>query len=134
MGCEFIFADDWDLIVDNARLTGTTKKISFGSFSLIPTGFAENIPSLINAVLSFVMVIVVLLVFFQLIMAGFYWITSGGDKTKTESARNRIVSTVMGLLIVSASYAILILLLNFLGFENLNDVFENVRSLETSPV
>jgi len=37
---------------------------------------------------------------------------------------------VIGLIILAASYAILLIILNFLGFGNLGDVFSNVKGLE----
>ncbi|HCR80947.1 MAG: hypothetical protein UY47_C0003G0012 [Parcubacteria group bacterium GW2011_GWB1_49_7] len=93
-------------------------------------GFATDFGKLINGVLSFVMVIAALLVFLYLIWGGIEWITSGGDKGKTESARNKITSAVIGLIVVAASYAILTLALNFLGFSGgLNEVF-NTRTID----
>lgn len=92
-------------------------------------GFATDVGTLINAVLSFVMVIAALLVFFYLIWGGIEWITSGGDKGQTEKARNKITSAVIGLVILAASYAILTLVLRFLGFSNLNDVLSNPRGI-----
>ena len=83
-------------------------------------GFATDLGDVINGVLSFVMVIAALLVLFYLIMGGIEWITSGGDKGKTESARNKITAAVIGIIILAASFAILNLVLNFLGFDNLN--------------
>jgi uncharacterized membrane protein YjgN (DUF898 family) len=88
-------------------------------------GFATDFGSLLNAVLSFVMVIAALLVFLYLIWGGIEWITSGGDKGQTEKARNKITAAVIGLIILAASYAILTLVLRFLGFQNLNDVLNN---------
>jgi len=93
-------------------------------------GFATDIGSLINGALSFIMVIAALLVFLYLILGGIEWITSGGDKGKTEKARNKITAAVIGLIILAASYAILLIILNFLGFGNLGDVFSNVKGLE----
>ncbi len=87
------------------------------------TGFATSIGGLLNGVLSFVMVIAALLVFFYLIWGGIEWITSGGDKGKTENARNKITAAVIGLIVLAASYAILQLILNFLGFGSVNDIF-----------
>ncbi|MBT4124107.1 MAG: hypothetical protein HN981_02680 [Candidatus Pacebacteria bacterium] len=86
-------------------------------------GFATDFGGMINGLLSFVMVIAALLVFMYLIWGGIEWITSGGDKGKTESARNKITSAIIGLVVVAASYAVLTLALNFLGFTDLNDVF-----------
>ena len=87
-------------------------------------GFATDFGKLLNAVLSIVMVIAALMVFLYLIWGGIEWITSGGDKGKTESARNKITSAVIGLIVVAASYAILTLVLNFLGFADLNEVLQ----------
>lgn len=95
-------------------------------------GFASDIGLLINSVLSFVMVIAALLVFFYLIWGGIEWITSGGDKGKTENARNKITAAVIGLVILAASYAILLLILNFLGFNGLSGeegVFGNITPI-----
>ncbi|MBU0578513.1 hypothetical protein KKE34_01205 [Patescibacteria group bacterium] len=86
-------------------------------------GFFTDLGALIQGALNFVMVIGALLVFLYLIMGGIEWITSGGDKTKTETARNKITAAVVGLIVLAASYAILLIILNFLGFSDLNDVF-----------
>ena len=95
----------------------------------IPQGFADDIGTLINGILSFVMVIAALLVFSQLILGGLYWITSGGDKGKIESAKQRLFAAVVGLIVLASSFAILTIALNFLGFESLNEVFSNTRSI-----
>ncbi len=93
------------------------------------TGFATDLGSVITAVLSFVMIIAALLVFLYLIWGGIEWITSGGDKGKTESARNKITSAVVGMIILAASYAILLLILRFIGFEDLADVFGQASTI-----
>lgn len=94
-----------------------------------PRGFATDFGGLLNGVLSFVLVIAALLVFFYLILGGIEWITSGGDKGKTESARNKITAAVIGLIILAASYAVLTLALNFLGFGGLNEVFDSAGTI-----
>ncbi len=95
------------------------------------TGFAKDFPSLLNAILSFVMIVAALLVFYNLIMGGISWITSGGDKGKTEAARNKIVAAVVGIIIVAASYAVTLIVLNFLGFESFEDLFNNMRTIDS---
>jgi len=90
-----------------------------------PQGFALDIGSLINQVLTFVFIIAVLLVFLYIIWGGIEWITSGGDKGKTESARNKITAAVIGLVILLASFAILQLVLQFFtGGQGLNEVLQ----------
>ena len=94
-------------------------------------GFATDIGVLIQAVLSFVMVIAALLVFLYLIWGGIEWITSGGDKGKTENARGKITAAVIGLIILATAFAVLTLVLNFLGFSGgvtgSDNVFQNIR-------
>ncbi len=83
----------------------------------VPTGFFGNIGDLINGILNFVFVIAALLVFFYLILGAITWITSGGDKGKTENARNMITNAVVGIIVLAAAWAILQIVLNFLGYE-----------------
>jgi hypothetical protein len=96
---------------------------------ILPEGFSNNFGSLVNSLMSIIMVVSALLVFFYLIWGGFDWITSGGDKAKTDKARQKITAAIVGLIIVSASYAILSLVVNFLGYENLNDLLKNARTI-----
>lgn len=96
-----------------------------------PQGFATSFGGLLQGVLSFILVIAALLVFFYLILGGIEWITSGGDKGKTEAARNKITAAIIGLIILAASYAILTLALNFLGFSGgLNEVFKSTGTIQ----
>jgi hypothetical protein len=59
-------------------------------------------------------------------MGGIEWITSGGDKGKTESARNKITAAVIGLVILAASWAILGLVLQFLNAGDINQLIDEL--------
>lgn len=89
-------------------------------------GFASNLGSMLTSVLTIVMAIAALAVFMYLIWGGIGWITSGGDKGKTEEARNKITAAVIGLIVLAAAYALLLLMLNILGFQSLNEVFTSI--------
>jgi hypothetical protein len=52
-----------------------------------------------------------------LLMGGITWITSGGDKTKLEKARDEITNSIMGIVVVAAAWAVSILVANFFGFD-----------------
>lgn len=52
---------------------------------------------------------------FVLLAGGIKWITAGGDKTATESARGTVTAGVAGLVLVLAVYAIIQLIELFLG-------------------
>jgi hypothetical protein len=89
------------------------------------TGFFTDVGDLFNTVLRFVLIIASLLVFMYLIWGGIEWVTSGGDKGKTESARNKITAAVIGLVIVAASYAIFTLILKALGVGDINALLDS---------
>ncbi|KKQ34771.1 MAG: hypothetical protein US51_C0028G0006 [Microgenomates group bacterium GW2011_GWA2_37_6] len=59
--------------------------------------------------IAFIIAVVIALAF--LIFGGIKWITSGGDKTGVEAARNTIVAALVGLVVVFLSYFILNILL-----------------------
>lgn len=94
---------------------------------ILPQGWATDFQAYFNKILGLVFVIAVMLVFFNLIMAGFSWITAGSDKGKTDGARSRIMNAVIGLIVLAASYAILMLVLNFLGIDNINVLFASIN-------
>lgn len=99
----------------------------------VPTGYAPSVGGLISFVLRAVLAIGALLVFGYLVMGGIEYITSGGEKGKTESARNKITAAVVGLIILAASWAILNLALSFLGLGSLEGALQNVGTISGSP-
>lgn len=116
--------------ISSLALTASTVFAQSGSLGApinAQKGYADNVGALINAVLTFVMVLAALLVFLYLIWGGIEWITSGGDKGKTESARNKITAAIVGLIILAASYAILQLALNFVGLDITNLNFKTIK-------
>lgn len=80
----------------------------------------EKIGELIKAAVGTLLILAALLAFIYLILGGIQWITSGGDKTGMEAARNKITHAIVGLIIVGAAWAIMILVQNFLGIPLLN--------------
>ncbi len=94
----------------------------------LPTGFFDNPNELITNLVNIAFVIAIILVFFYLIWGGIEWITSGGEKGKTESARNKITAAVIGLIILAAAYAILTLTLQLLGYSDLSTALSGANS------
>ena len=74
-----------------------------------------SVGTLITNVTSIMLVIAALAAFVFLVLGGLQWITSGGDKSGMEAARNKITHAIVGLIIVAAAYAVMILVSNFLG-------------------
>ncbi len=71
-------------------------------------GFASNrdligfVISVINIVLGFL----ALIVFVIVLLAGFSWMTSGGDPGKIKAAQGRIKAAIVGLVVIFFSWAI----------------------------
>lgn len=74
-----------------------------------------DVGQLISAVVGTLLILAALMAFLYLILGGIQWITSGGDKTHMETARNKITHAIVGLIIVGAAWAVMILVQNFLG-------------------
>jgi len=81
-----------------------------------PSNVAINdFGKLVSAIVGTLLIVAALLAFLFLILGGIQWITSGGDKAGMEAARNKITHAIVGLIIVGAAWAIMILIQNFLG-------------------
>ncbi|OGH10764.1 MAG: hypothetical protein A3B38_03620 [Candidatus Levybacteria bacterium RIFCSPLOWO2_01_FULL_36_13] len=77
-----------------------------------------QISDLIGPAINFLFIIAVIITLFYLVWGGLKWLTSGGDKTAVQAAREHIVAAVVGLVIIFLSYFILnFILVFFLGQE-----------------
>jgi len=81
---------------------------------------ANKLNSVISMVIGFFTVIAVLFFFIQFILAGFSWISAGGDKGKVETAQHRLTYSLIGLLIVVAAWTIMGVIGKILGIDILN--------------
>ena len=69
----------------------------------------------LSNILTVVMVLGAVVCLALIIMGAIQWITSGGDKAKTEEARNRITSAIIGLIVLADTIALFSLVADFLG-------------------
>lgn len=74
-----------------------------------------DVGKLISGLIGLAMLLAALAVFIYLIWGGFEWITSGGDKTGVENARNKITAALIGLVIVASAWAIMRMIEFFFG-------------------
>lgn len=72
---------------------------------------------LIANILRISMVIAALMVFINYIWAGFEWITGGDDKGKIEKARQKILQSTIGLIVLASVVALFMMLQNFLNID-----------------
>ena len=81
----------------------------------------ENIGTLISGAIGVALLVAAILVFVMLIWGGFTWISSGGDKAKTEEAKTRITNALIGLAVIAGAWAIMKLIEFFFGITVLTD-------------
>ncbi|TSC88774.1 MAG: Uncharacterized protein G01um10145_800, partial [Microgenomates group bacterium Gr01-1014_5] len=92
---------------------------------LKPTGqFTElgklEFADIVSKLIRFALIIAAVVFFFMLLIGGIKWIMSGGDKGKTEEARNQITAALVGLVIVFSAWAIAQLTKALFGIDILN--------------
>jgi hypothetical protein len=121
--------DSTALESQTATTAATVSTSSGRRIFLQPPQYADNIGQVFSAGLNLVLIICVLLVFGYIVIAAVQWITSGGDKAKTEKSRQMIVNAVIGLIIVVSSYAVINLISRFIGFNDVTDVVNNIRPI-----
>lgn len=85
-----------------------------------PTSGIKDIGKFLSAAIQVAMIIAAILTFAFLVWGGIQWILSGGDKTQTQAARDRITMALVGLGIVAAAWA----LMKVIGFFFGVDVFQ----------
>lgn len=59
---------------------------------------------------NFILILAVIIFFFLLVFGGIKWISSGGDKMKVEDAKKTVTNALIGLLIVFAVFAIILMI------------------------
>jgi len=79
-----------------------------------------NLSSVISSLIAVMLIVSALATFLYLLMGGFMWITSGGDAKKTEAAGKQITNALIGLGIVAAAWALMLVIqvffkINILG-------------------
>ena len=83
-------------------------------------GAAGGIENLISTIVGFLPVVSGLAFIVYFILAGFNWITSGGEPEKVKKAQANITNALVGLIIVVIAYAVTSVIGAILGFSILN--------------
>jgi hypothetical protein len=84
-------------------------------FSNLCSNGTNNIPEVIQRILTLVLIVAVVIALFFLIWGGIRWIMSGGDKGKVETARSTIIGAIVGLIIALLAFFIINVVLQLLG-------------------
>lgn len=84
---------------------------SSSQFSPLCNLNANRIGPVVSSVVTILLIGAALIALFFLIFGGIKWITSGGDKSKVESARNTIIASIIGLIIALLAFFIITVVL-----------------------
>jgi len=82
--------------------------------------YSSNFSYLVSSLMSFIMAVAALAVLIFLLLGAIEWITSAGDKNKLESARNKMMHAALGIIILSATTAIFMVIQQFVGIRVIN--------------
>jgi hypothetical protein len=100
---------------DNSSLDPCSTGASSGPLKAACDAGNNNIGQLVGFAIGVAFVVAILIALVFLVLGGIKWITSGGDKSGVEAARNQIIAAVVGLIIVFLAFFILNLVLSFFG-------------------
>ena len=92
----------------------------------IPTesvqGFSiTSLGKFVGALTQLLFILAGVLVFVYLVWGGIQWLTSGGDSSSTQQARDRITAALIGLAIIAIAYAITLIIQAFFGITIIGD-------------
>jgi len=89
-----------------------------------------NIISVISKVIGLLTIVASIWFMFQILFAGYLWITAGGDAKKLGSARDQIIHAFVGLVIVVGAWSLTAVAGQFFGFNTLIDPGTFTNSLQ----
>lgn len=94
-----------------------------GTANYEPDDGEAGFGALIEQILTIVVTIAAIIILIMFLWGGLEWITAGGDKAKIEKARNRIMQSIIGMIVLASVVALFMTLQTVLGF----DIFELIK-------
>ncbi len=98
----------------------------------LPTGIPKDViqtTDIISALIRFVVVVAGVFALWQLLLGGFAFISSGGDKGKIAEAQNKIQMSLIGLVVIAASFIIIALISKVLFGSFTEILVPNLKSI-----
>ena len=90
----------------------------------------------ISMVIGFLTIIGVIYFAIQIILAGYSFLSSQGDKAKLEESRKKLTNSVIGLTVIVVAMGVAALLAGLLGLDNifdLNEMLDKITGSLSSP-
>ncbi|EKE12942.1 MAG: hypothetical protein ACD_13C00113G0003 [uncultured bacterium] len=118
-----------NLLADNIRIAPEGGFKGFGTLGTVQDQGFMNLATFISMVIGVMTVVAIIWFLFTLITGAISIIGSGGDKQALESARKKITTGVVGLVVVIASIFILDLIGTIFGIDFL-DIFSLLGKIQ----
>ncbi len=99
------------LSIDNGNGTPIPIQVPGG----VPTGGTATFNTILQAFITLLFVVGLLLALAYLVWGGINWTTSGGDKQKVQSARNKMIYAIIGLIVLFLAYMVVNLIGSLFG-------------------
>jgi hypothetical protein len=100
----------------------------FGAWANFGDDPSALLTSIISNILAILTIFAGIWFLFQAIMAGYSYLSAGGDKARIENAWRKLTNALIGLAIVVAAYGLIALLGTFLGvkFLEIGDLIDSI--------
>lgn len=69
-------------------------------------GSSPTLSTLVNPIIANILIISGIVAFFTIFLAGFNYVSAGGDKAKTEQAQNMLNYGIIGIIVIAAAFLI----------------------------
>jgi hypothetical protein len=119
------------LALDLGRIGGDKGLGPFGNIGANsdPTAGLRGITNIVSSLVGFMTVAAGIWFLFQMLFAGYEWMTAGGDTKKIGGSRDRIVHAFIGLVIVIGAWSLLAVVGQFFGYNTLVNPTEVINQL-----
>lgn len=103
------------LIPAGLALAALTAPAAAMAETLVPSNLApiNNAIVVVKGIIRFILLVGFILAFIMLLVGGIRWILAGGDEKAVANARNTITASLIGLVIILVSFAIIRLVETF---------------------
>jgi len=108
------------------NLSNTTQLANLGSFrppssrwgtNTTDAQVTTNLENFLSTVIGFLTIIASIYFVVNFLIAGVSWVTASGDAGKIQSARDRMIQSTIGLVVIVGAYAIIGLIGTVLGLD-----------------
>jgi len=88
-----------------------------GQFDIVCRINTGNFGGVLGTLVIVIFIIAIIIALIWLIIGGIKWITSSGDASKVEGARNQIIAAIIGLVVVFLAFFAINILLGIFGID-----------------